>query len=57
MKPTNKAARVQMNKAHERAKHEKARTTKSKTLNRRYEVYDDSGLSIGFLFVHGKVKG
>lgn len=58
MKPENKAARVRLNQIYDRAK-SKASTpkTKRKTMDRRYEVFDDSGVLLGFLTVHGKVKG
>jgi hypothetical protein len=57
MKPENKAARVQLNKIYDSAKPKATKTPKRKTMDKRYEVFNDEGLSIGFLTVHGKVKG
>ena len=53
MKPENKAARQEMNKARNRAKPQKVRQPKP---TRKYEVFDGDGMTIGFLTVHGKVR-
>jgi hypothetical protein len=56
MKPANKAAQIQMRRLKERAKTQ-APKPKQKTMDKRYEVFNDEGISLGFLTVHGKVKG
>ena len=55
MKPANKAARLAMNKAKDSAKPERKKTDKRRPI--KYEVFNDEGISLGFLTVHGKVKG
>lgn len=46
-----------MKRAREATRNAKPKAAKQKTMDRRYEVFNDEGISLGFLTVHGKVKG
>lgn len=57
MKPANKAAQLQMRRMKEAERQSRPKPAKRKSMDRKYEVFNDEGISLGFLTVHGKVKG